>query len=117
MAYALAKHLALQCSGDRDEQRLVFLTLNVLGLALSQGDVCVDVKFYANTRALIDFDIEDTFPEANVWLQWLSQQEFVSHIVEQNSSEQNSDKQNFVTLDSDRLYLTKYFDWENRFAF
>ena len=116
MAYALAKQLSQQTKVTEDKE-LAFYTVNLLGVCLSQGHVCADLKFYAGTQALIDFDIDACMPDLDRWSDWLSQQSYVSSSVDgMNYSEVEKQESALLELHGTRLYLKKYANWEQRLS-
>lgn len=110
LAYALAKQLAIKS----DDQKLAFNTINLLGLCLSQGHVCVDLRFYAETKALFDFDIDEKLPSLEHWINWLGSQSYVYCVVD-NEDVRNTAAE--LQLNGTRLYLGKYANWEQRLTY
>lgn len=87
---------------------LVRISLALVSKALSNGDICVDLKEKSGQMERIA-DSEDgavKFPEIDVWLEAL------------NKSPAVSDKTDTpLVLDAEkRLYLAKYFDFQERLA-
>jgi len=73
MFFQLAKHLVpLGKSGKLEgEQRLFFLSVILLGKAIDEGHSALPLSAYANTQALVDYDIYDCFPDEQQWLDCL----------------------------------------------
>lgn len=95
MAYMLAKKLQRQVV--EADKPLVFFTVNLLGQAMSDGHVCLDLQQYLGQQALVQSGIDFVFPESlNDWQSRLEAYDFC-----QGESA-------YLRFFAGRLYLAKY---------
>ena len=108
-----AKETNTQHNEHKASQRLIFNTINLLGLSLSQGHVCTQLSAAAGQPALSDFGLEDVFPEVSAWLAQIQAWPFVHTVTDRQDA--ISEDSAFV-LHGDKFYLNKYYVWEGYFA-
>ncbi|NRB39259.1 MAG: exodeoxyribonuclease V subunit alpha [Pseudomonadales bacterium] len=122
MPYSLASAVATSyLERSDDDARLAFLSLVLLGHALSQGHICVDLSLYGGTKALQEYDIYDIFPEPDTWLNWLKKQSFVEEGALEDSARLDVvntaiDQLPLCSLYKNFLYLSKWADLECRLS-
>lgn len=104
LTYVLAKRL-IESLDNSDDQELFFFTINLLGKAMSEGHVCLDMNIYEQQEALKECGVEYVFPAIDEWMQRLNDLPFV-----------NSEEQSYFVLQYDRLYLDKYAFFEQQLA-
>jgi exodeoxyribonuclease V alpha subunit len=105
--YFFAKYLTM-ASGE--ENSLVSVSLALVSKALSQGHICLDMNDTAGIAMLFseleanDFRVE--LPDSDTWITALKASSMVSENIHTP-----------LVLDKDnRLYLAKYYDFQNRLA-
>lgn len=94
MAYMLAKKLQQQVADD--DKALVFFTVNLLGQAMADGHVCLDLNQHQQQAALSQQAIDFVFPDIELWQQRLQTYDFTQGA------------EAYLRFFSGRLYLAKY---------
>ena len=67
MLYALAKSLSRSIDATDDEKKLLFYSINLLGLSLSQGHVALRLETYQRQPAPSEWQVDWLFPDVDQW--------------------------------------------------
>ena len=106
MHTALVNHVTAQVHNP-SLRHTVRYTLYLLGTLHEQGEVCLILRSFANTRALQRFGVSFYFPAVEVWHQQLVD----SGIFAQDVPEYTQANTPLVLLVRGALYLTKHAQW------
>lgn len=105
----------LQPNWSADRYALVYISACLASAARSRGNTCIELGDYADSVVLMD-DFQFQLPESGVWRETLGSSGLCTEIDAGAPTSVIPSASQLLTLDGERLYLSRYHRAEQRLA-